>query len=230
MDATLLKVLAKRCLKALMASNKEDATAQLRLLGKLKWLILFAIVACLGYIWISPEKSPMELREKTQAQDKHPASKLPKSDIRPGQISSIDKRAEEYKDPAKAREILQQKLAHTEAAEKKKREDSLATAKKEAAEKKKREDKLAAAKKELAAHLEFMEEVKVDYNIQLTIINRLTANKTRPVRQGTQAYKQCLSASKRIKAIEDTSGQIKAKKAELENKIKVLTEAVDAAR
>ena len=87
------------------------------------------------------------------------------------------------------------------------------------------ENQLAVAKNELTAHLDYMEKVKADYNIQIGIINRLTANKKRPVREGSQAYYQCLRASKRIKDIENSAGIIKEKKAELENKIKVLTEA-----
>jgi len=235
---------AERIRNAATKTTPEPAPAQtiwpLPLLWKLKWLIiLFATIAWFGYRWINGEESPMEAlrrfqvqKKRSQVQKKRSVAELPRAkdkakgrakdsnrdEVSLGQIeaSPPNERTEAHKDSGAALETLRQESTNKETAEKKPH----ATL----------EDELVVAKSELTAYLDYMEKVKADYNIQIGIINRLTANKTRPVRQGSQAYKQCLSASKRIKAIEDTSGQIKAKKAELENKIKVLTEAVDAAR
>ncbi|RYD82346.1 MAG: hypothetical protein EOP84_09525, partial [Verrucomicrobiaceae bacterium] len=49
------------------------------------------------------------------------------------------------------------------------------------------------------------------------VINRLTNNKKTPVQEGTQAYYQCVEASKVIQAVEKNAAGLKAEKARLED-------------
>ena len=53
----------------------------------------------------------------------------------------------------------------------------------------------------------------------LAVINRLTFNKTRPVREGSSEYYRCLEASKVIQEVEAGAQKIKAKRARLEAEI-----------
>ncbi len=88
-----------------------------------------------------------------------------------------------------------------------------------------REKSLAELKGELAAL-----EVKIDaerkrFQDALNIINVLTNNKTRGVREGSIEYSRCQQASRIITEVEAGATDLKAKKAALMATIKELTEA-----
>ncbi len=89
-----------------------------------------------------------------------------------------------------------------------------------ASEEQEAKSKLAELKGEFAAVNAKIESERARYRSNLDIINRLTNFKRTPVQEGTQAYYQCLEASKQIKEVEAGAAELKTEKARLEATIK----------
>jgi hypothetical protein len=79
---------------------------------------------------------------------------------------------------------------------------------------------LATAKTELESLTRRIEDERQRWKDALG----LTANKTRPVREGSPAYHRCMEASKVIHEVESGAPALKAKKTQLEARIKELQE------
>ncbi|MEK7954329.1 hypothetical protein [Luteolibacter soli] len=81
-----------------------------------------------------------------------------------------------------------------------------------------------AATTELEKVTSLIESERQRWKDALDVINELTANKTRAVREGSPAYNRCMEASKIIQEVESGASDLKAKKAQLEARIKELEE------
>jgi hypothetical protein len=81
---------------------------------------------------------------------------------------------------------------------------------------------LAAAKVELEKVTAEIEGERQRWKDALAVINALTANKTKPVREGSAAYHRCMEASKIIQEVETGAPALKARKTQLEDGIKAL--------
>jgi hypothetical protein len=75
---------------------------------------------------------------------------------------------------------------------------------------------LAKARADLAAVKSKIESERKRHADALNVINTLTLNKTRPVKEGSAAYHRCLEASKIIGEVERGAPDLKAEKARLE--------------
>ena len=81
---------------------------------------------------------------------------------------------------------------------------------------------LAEARSELEKVAAEIESERLRWKDALGVINSLTANKTRPVREGSAAYHRCMEASKIVQEVETEAPALKARKAQLEERIKAL--------
>ena len=79
--------------------------------------------------------------------------------------------------------------------------------------------KLKLARAELAEVNDEIAAERARWHNALAVINRLTFNKTRPVREGSPEYYRCLEASKVIQEVEAGAPKLKAKRAGLEAEI-----------
>jgi hypothetical protein len=75
---------------------------------------------------------------------------------------------------------------------------------------------LAKAKADLAAVKSKIESERKRHADALNVINTLTLNKTRPVKEGSPAYHRCMDASRIIGEVEKGAPDLKAEKARLE--------------
>lgn len=78
------------------------------------------------------------------------------------------------------------------------------------------------ARDDLQDLIALIERERVECQDALAVINKHTANKTVPVRQGSAAYFQCVAASKVIQRIEATAPKHRAEKLALEQRIQKL--------
>jgi hypothetical protein len=81
---------------------------------------------------------------------------------------------------------------------------------------------LAAAKAELEKVSSTITSEQARWREALATINRLTVNKTRPVREGSPQYHDCMAASKVIHEVEQGAQALKDRKAALEARVKEL--------
>lgn len=81
---------------------------------------------------------------------------------------------------------------------------------------------LAAAKAELEKVTSTIESERQRWLEALATINRLTVNKTRPVREGSPQYQECMAASQVIQEVEQGAQALKDRKAALEARVKEL--------
>lgn len=81
------------------------------------------------------------------------------------------------------------------------------------------ETKIKLARSEFAEVNAEIAAERARWHNALAVINRLTFNKTRPVREASPEYYRCLEASKVIQEVEAGSQKLKAKKARLEAEI-----------
>jgi len=89
---------------------------------------------------------------------------------------------------------------------------------------------LVQARADLQALIALMDRERTEFRDALAVINKHTANKTIPVREGSSAYFQCLAASKVIKGIEASAPQRLAEKNSLEKLIQKLGDQALLAR
>lgn len=81
------------------------------------------------------------------------------------------------------------------------------------------EAKLKLARAELAEVNAEIAAERARWHNALALINQLTSNKTRPVREGSPEYNRCLEASRVIQEVEAGAPKLKAKRAGLEAEI-----------
>jgi hypothetical protein len=181
---------------------------------------------------IKDEADPFTNNGPSESAKRDSAKKL--SDLENDKRNQLKEHEESVKSPGSSSVSNEAKSAaeeqsNTDDGEKKEASASLLKAQmgdklalKKASEQNETKSKLAELKGELAAVNAKIDSERARYQSNLGIINKLTNFKRTPVREGTQAYFQCVEASKQIKDVENGVPGLKAEKAKLEATIKEL--------